>query len=273
LRSTPDPSLVATDLDTMRLFADFVARLLEQHVADHDQRQAQHALLQAVLEQRRFSVAFQPVRDVAQDRLVFYEALARFPDAEGRPPDQWFAEAAAAGLQGPLELAVMELAMASLQRIPAGVYLSLNVSPTAILHPDFPRVFEGQPLQRLMLEITEHSSITDYEAIARRLDPLRKRGLKLAVDDAGAGFASFRHILQLRPDVIKLDASLIRHIDRERGSRALAAALIRFAEETGCRVVAEGVETEGELAVLRELHVDKAQGFLLGRPGPLPVAH
>lgn len=98
---------------------------------------------------------------------------------------------------------------------------------------------------------------------------MRQRGLKLAVDDAGAGFASFRHILKLKPDVIKLDTSLIRQIDTDTGCRALAAALIRFAEETGSKVVAEGVETEAELQALRELKVTKAQGYLLGRPAPL----
>ena len=98
---------------------------------------------------------------------------------------------------------------------------------------------------------------------------LRREGLRLAVDDAGAGYASFRHILKLKPDVIKLDASLIRNVDSDTGCRALAAALIRFAEETGCKVVAEGVETQEELAMLRRLAVNKAQGYLLGRPSAL----
>lgn len=105
--------------------------------------------------------------------------------------------------------------------------------------------------------------------IAEKLSSLRQRGLRLAVDDAGAGYASFRHILKLKPDVIKLDSSLVAAIDKDGGIRALAAALIRFAEETGSKVVAEGVETEQELQVLRQLKVNKAQGYLLGRPGPL----
>lgn len=104
------------------------------------------------------------------------------------------------------------------------------------------------------------------------LAPLRSRGLRLAVDDAGAGFASFRHILQLKPDIIKLDISITRDIDTQVSRRALAAALIRFAQETGSKIVAEGVETEAELAVLRGLSVDKAQGYLIGRPVPLAAA-
>ncbi|WP_274597403.1 EAL domain-containing protein [Pseudomonas sp. SST3] len=126
-----------------------------------------------------------------------------------------------------------------------------------------------QPLHRLMLEVTEHTSIVDYMQVAAILDPLRQRGLRLAVDDAGAGYASFRHILKLKPDVIKLDRSLISNLDSDSDCCAMAAALIRFAEETGSKIIAEGVETDAELAVLRELRVTKAQGFLLGKPQPM----
>ena len=130
-------------------------------------------------------------------------------------------------------------------------------------------VLAGFPFERLMLEVTEHASVDDYSLIAAALKPLRERRLKLAVDDAGAGYASFRHILKLQPDVIKLDVSLIRKIDSDTGCRALAAALIRFAEETGSKIVAEGVETVAELQALCELKVNKAQGYLLGRPASI----
>jgi EAL domain-containing protein (putative c-di-GMP-specific phosphodiesterase class I) len=133
-------------------------------------------------------------------------------------------------------------------------------------------MLEGAPLKRIVLEITEHESVDDYAKLGAALAPLRERGLRVAVDDAGAGYASFRHILKLEPDVIKLDISITRDIDTQISRRALAAALIRFAEETGSRIVAEGVETEAELAVLRELRVNKAQGFLIGRPVPIAAA-
>jgi EAL domain-containing protein (putative c-di-GMP-specific phosphodiesterase class I) len=120
-----------------------------------------------------------------------------------------------------------------------------------------------------VLEVTEHSTIEDYDAIASVLAPLRKRGLRLAVDDAGAGYASFRHILQLKPDIIKLDRSLISGLNANRDQLALAAALVSFAEKTGIKVVAEGVETPEELKALQTLNVNKAQGYLLGRPTPL----
>ena len=270
-RRQPDESLNARDAATMQLFADFVAQVLEQQTVRERAASERAQRLARVLREGLLSVVYQPVFNLESNRLVAYEALARFRSEPVQGPDAWFADAAAAGLQGELERAALTLAMEGLSRIPAGVYLSLNVSPSTLLEPDFASVFEGRPLSRLMLEVTEHSSVTDYAAVERQLAPLRAAGMRLAVDDAGAGFASFRHILQLRPDVIKLDASLIRQIDQRPDSRALASALIRFAQETGCRLVAEGVETADELRVLRELAVTKAQGYLLGRPGPLPA--
>jgi EAL domain-containing protein (putative c-di-GMP-specific phosphodiesterase class I) len=122
------------------------------------------------------------------------------------------------------------------------------------------------PLERLVLAVTEHTSIDDYVSIAAELAPLRREGLRLAIDYAGAGFASFRHIARLNPDVIKLDVSLVRAIDSDKKVRALAAALILFAEETGSNVISEGVETKAELAALCDLKLANVQGFLLGTP-------
>jgi EAL domain-containing protein (putative c-di-GMP-specific phosphodiesterase class I) len=123
-----------------------------------------------------------------------------------------------------------------------------------------------------MLEITEHDVIEEYLNIDEVLRVLRKRGVRIAVDDAGAGYASFRHILKLAPDLIKLDTSITRGIDGNRAGRALASALIRFAQETGSAIVAEGVETAAELRTLRVLGVTSVQGYLLGRPAPLEDA-
>ncbi len=123
----------------------------------------------------------------------------------------------------------------------------------------------------MVVEITEHEPVDDYDELARALERLRARGARIAIDDAGAGFASLRHTLQLEPDVIKLDISLTRRIDRERGKRALAKALISFAQEMGVDIVAEGIETEAELHTLLELGARYGQGFFLARPGPLPT--
>lgn len=214
-------------------------------------------------------MVYQPIIRVDQHKVVGYEALARFSAEPVRSPDQWFNEAAEVGLQEELELAVIKKALQGLAHLPEDTYLSLNVSPETLLKGSVASVLEGYPFERLMLEVTEHVSVTDYSLIATVLVPMRQRGLRLAVDDAGAGFASFRHILKLQPDVIKLDVSLIRRIDTDTGCRAFTAAIVRFAEETGSQVVAEGVETDAELNALRKLKVNKAQGYLLGRPTPI----
>lgn len=261
-----DTSLNGRDLGTLRLFADFVGKLLERQSGKEKIEEEIHARLRDLLDAQRYTIVYQPIIKLEPHGLVGYEALARFPVEPVRTPDQWFSEAAEIGLQEELELAVLRKALQVVEHLPADVYLSLNVSPDTILKGSLVQALEAYPPERLMLEITEHASISDYARVTTELAPLRRQGLRLAVDDAGAGFASFRHILNLKPDVIKLDFSLIHHIDSDRNRRALAAALIRFAEETGSKVVAEGVETEAELQTLRELNVNKVQGYLLGRP-------
>ncbi|MGK9047485.1 EAL domain-containing protein [Stutzerimonas chloritidismutans] len=244
-------------------------RLLERYALNEIRYAETLTRIRSVLEQRAYSVVYQPIVHLVENRIVGHEALARFSAQPQRTPDKWFAEAGLVGLQQELEVALIEAALHDFDQLPADSYLSLNVSPETILVGALDTVLADQPLARLMLEVTEHASVQDYSQLAEALEPLRSKGLRLAVDDAGAGYASFRHILKLKPDVIKLDSSLIRNVDSDTGCRALAAALIRFAEETGCKVVAEGVETQEELAMLRRLEVNKAQGYLIGRPMPL----
>ncbi|MCG2578055.1 EAL domain-containing protein [Dechloromonas sp. XY25] len=265
----PDSTFNERDIRAMRLFAEVAGKLLERQVSEDEVRNELVTRLRAVLDGERFTMVYQPIIHVAQNKIVGYEALTRFSAEPVRTPDQWFNEAAVVGLQEELELAVIKKALQGLARLPPDAYLSLNVSPETLLKGSVASVLEGYPFERLILEVTEHASVSDYSPIAAILEPMRRRGLRLAVDDAGAGFASFRHILKLQPDVIKLDVSLIRKIDTDTGCRALAAALIRFAEETGSKIVAEGVETDAELQALRELKVNKAQGYLLGRPLPI----
>lgn len=212
-------------------------------------------------------LVFQPIVDLASREIVGIEALARFTDPPG-PPQTWFAEAAAVGLGVELELAAADAALRALRRIPERAYLAINVSHRTVLSPalrETLRPHEG----RVVLELTEHERIDDYEQLAEALDRLRSLGARVAIDDAGAGFASLRHILNIRPDIMKLDVDLTRGIDSDHARRALSVALISFAEDMGMAIVAEGVETEEELLALRELGVRFGQGYYLGRPGPL----
>ncbi|MCJ0975013.1 EAL domain-containing protein [Pseudomonas sp. PS1] len=265
----PDETLNERDLDTLRLFADFAGRLLETQSSEQRERDERTARIRGVLDERAYEVVYQPIVNLMHNEVVGYEALARFAGRPLRSPEHWFNEAEKVGLQCELEIALVAQALKGLADIRADRYLSLNVSPDTIIGGAVGQLLQDQPLERLMLEVTEHASVRDYGLIAQTLEPMRARGLKLAVDDAGAGYASFRHILKLKPDVIKLDGSLIRDIDSNRDCRALASALIRFGQETGSKIVAECVETEAELDILRELQVSKAQGYLLGRPMPL----
>jgi EAL domain-containing protein (putative c-di-GMP-specific phosphodiesterase class I) len=125
----------------------------------------------------------------------------------------------------------------------------------------------GASTRRLILELTEHVSIDDYAALRKAIEALGNADL--AVDDAGAGYASLRHILELRPAFAKLDISLVRGIDVDELRQALVAGLVYFALRSGCHLIAEGVESEDEATALRRLGVEFAQGYLFGRPEPI----
>jgi EAL domain-containing protein (putative c-di-GMP-specific phosphodiesterase class I) len=213
-------------------------------------------------------MVFHPIVDLETRREIGMEALARFGSIPMKPPDQWFAEATALELGLQLELRTLNEALEALPRIPDGTFLSVNCSNHAAASPAFVERLDGVEA-RVVLEITEHEAIGDYGALAEALAPLRERGLRVAVDDVGAGYASLRHALQLAPDMVKMDMSLTRDIDRDPGRRALAGALISFADETGMTIVAEGIETAVELEALRGLWVRYGQGYLLARPAPL----
>jgi EAL domain-containing protein (putative c-di-GMP-specific phosphodiesterase class I) len=265
---SPSSRLRDVDVDAMTRFAELIATMLEQRVVAERAREAASERLSALIETRGMHMVYQPIVELASSRVVGAEALARFHCEPVRGPDKWFEEAHAVARGTELELLAVEQAVADLAWLPADVYLSLNVSPDTILSGKLEVLLARGPAHRLVLELTEHAPVEEYAAVAAALLQLRAAGLRLAIDDAGSGYASFRHILQLRPDIIKLDQSLIRDIDLDDGRRALALALITFARETGSTIVAEGVETERELAVLRSLGVDMAQGYLLGRPAP-----
>ncbi|MBW4654344.1 MAG: EAL domain-containing protein [Kaiparowitsia implicata GSE-PSE-MK54-09C] len=268
----PDPSLAERELAIVRVFAEFAGKQIERQIDSTDLYNTMKARVDRVLASDNFTIVYQPIYHIDQERIVGFEALTRFADSPVRPPDVWFSEAANVGLSEKLEMAAIQKALKSLDVLPSDVYISLNVAPANILNGAIARTLEGASLERIVIEVTEHVFIKDYSQFGAALDPLRQRGLRIAIDDAGAGYASFRHILKLNPDLIKLDMSLTRDVDSDRSRRALAAALIRFAEETDCSIIAEGVETDLELQTLRQLKVNKAQGFLIGRPLPLPAS-
>ena len=212
-----------------------------------------------------FEIALQPVVDTDLNAIVGAEALARFPD--GRGPDAWFADAALAGCTADLELALLQVALERVDQLPAHTYLTVNVSPLLVADPRFEALlYDGHDLGRLVVEVTEHAAIASYGAVLDVLAPYRRMGLRLAVDDVGAGYASFAHVLELRPEIIKVDRSVITRIPRDAAARALVTAITRLAAEMDASVVAEGVESALELRSLQVLGVHLVQGYLLSRP-------
>jgi EAL domain-containing protein (putative c-di-GMP-specific phosphodiesterase class I)/CheY-like chemotaxis protein len=252
--------------------ADNVVDELAAHLAREDaalstRRQIEDRV-ERVLANGLLGVALQPIVDLATRTPVAFEALARFSSEPIRSPPLWFAEAAEAGRLLELELAAVGAAFARLPELPEETQLSVNVSPSTAASDAFCALLpRGRASERIIVEITEHAPIDDYDDLAPRLQRLRRRGVRLAVDDAGAGFASLRHILQLTPDIIKTDMTLTRRIETDRAERALTRALISFAAEMDATIVAEGIQSESELDALRELGVEYGQGFHLGRPG------
>ena len=249
---------------------DELSSQLEQQDRKTEAARRRYDRIRGVIEGPGPAVAFQPIVDLDTLEMVGIEALARFSPEFHGPPNVWFAVAAAVGLQEQLEIAAVSSALEHIGELDEGVWMSVNVSPTTAASPRFLEAVE--PVAgTLVLEITEHAPVHDYEGLNEALQEFRSAGGRLAVDDAGAGFSSLRHILRLAPDFIKLDGALTRDIDSDRTRRALGAALISFSAEIGRPIIAEAVESQEELETLRALGATFGQGFFLGPPGPLPV--
>ena len=163
-------------------------------------------------------------------------------------------------------------ALAGLPLIPEGVHLSVNASPALLMKPAFREdvLTSGLPLDRIVIEITEHARVPSYTDLHDALEPLRERGIRFAIDDTGAGYASLSHVLELHPDIIKLDRALINSLEQDRPRRSLVTALVLLALDVGASVTGEGVETAGQLEAPTTLGVDQAQGYFLARPSTDP---
>ncbi|MBE0011258.1 EAL domain-containing protein [Arthrobacter sp. AET 35A] len=226
------------------------------------------ARIDNVIATRALVTAFQPIYSLDTGAVVGAEALTRFVSSPVRPPDTWFAEAATIGRGLDLEFLAMATALHAAGQLPENLYVSVNLSPHACLDPRLSDTLlkSGLPPQRIIIEITEMAAVPEYAPLVLALAELRGSGLRIAVDDAGAGFASMRHILQLQPDLIKLDRSIVSGIDDDRSKRAFGVAMVTFAQETSAELIAEGVETQTELIAVAELGIDSAQGYFLGTP-------
>jgi len=211
----------------------------------------------------------QPIVELGSRSVVGYEALTRF--ADGTPPDRMIGDAHSVGMGLELEVACLTAALEAAETLPQDAWLSLNVSPGLILHPSELAVLLADLSRRIVLEVTEHAEIDDYAAVRRAIAGLGPN-VSLAIDDAGAGVANLHHIVELAPRFLKLDLSLVRHIDRDLSRQAMVAGLAHYAMRTGCEIIAEGIQNRAELEMLRTLGILFGQGNLLGRPEPSRAA-
>jgi EAL domain-containing protein (putative c-di-GMP-specific phosphodiesterase class I) len=249
------------------------AEALAEQLSRAQHAETRHGVLtriRSLVDGEGIHMVFQPIVDLRSGRIVAVEALARFLTRPRRSPEFWFSQAREHQLGIDLELATAVRAMAHIDRVPPGARLAVNLSPEAICSSYFTDFMREVPLTRMILEITEQSRVTDRERLLEALEHLRARGLQVAIDDVGAGFSALSRVVELRPDLIKLDISLVRGIDLDPVRQALVQTMVAFSERTETEVIAEGIETDEQIAQLLDLGVELGQGFRLGRPGPLP---
>ena len=259
-------------------FLHGAARDVSQRVDDgasrsrEGSRRSTYDAVRAAIDGDGLSIVYQPIVSLRTGRIAGVEALARFDRPFGDGPADWFAEAASLGLGVELELAALRCAVLGWPT-DLGGFISINASPATVLSPgllqDLHRL--EAPLDRVVIELTEHVQVVDYESLGESLAGIRELGVRIAVDDAGAGYATLRHILRLAPDLIKLDRALVAGIEHDPARRALVTALGDFGRQIGASVIGEGVESADELRTLQVCGVPLAQGYFLARPSSPPI--
>ncbi|MGH3732373.1 MAG: EAL domain-containing protein [Acidimicrobiales bacterium] len=263
---TADKELTKRDQALMEVLASAAATVIEPGVQERRREAAIRAQLQPMITSGGPNVVLQPIVALSDGARVGAEALSRFPVEWSKAPDVVFDEATSIHMGVELELLAVRRAVDYLPDISG--YLSINFSPETLLDERCLRLLEPLPLERIVVELSEHDPVRDYEALSAVLAPLRDKGMQLAIDDVGVGFSSLRHIVLSAPDVIKLDLSIVTGVATDHVLRTLARALAEFGHEIGASVVAEGVETRDDALALRDAGVDYGQGWYFGRPGP-----
>jgi EAL domain-containing protein (putative c-di-GMP-specific phosphodiesterase class I)/CheY-like chemotaxis protein len=261
--STPIPILQARILAAAIDYASILGFVIGSSLVDRRKSSEEEAVLRRVLDESAFFPVFQPVVSLHSGLPVGYEALTRFTD--GTPPADRFDRAAALGVGFEFELAAIDAAITAAPPMEPEQFLSLNVSPDLVMaSTDRLRRSLAAWNGHTVLEVTEHARVPNYPAFREAVSRLGH--VEVAIDDAGAGFASLQHILELAPAWVKLDISLVHDIDADPMRQALVAGLAFFAQRSGQRLVAEGVERQEEADALMVTGVEFAQGHLFGRP-------
>ncbi|MFQ1004326.1 EAL domain-containing protein [Modestobacter sp. SSW1-42] len=261
-----DPEVQPHHLAVVEVLAEAAALVIEPQVLREREEAAIAHRLAPVLGGSGPTVVLQPIVDLRTGTRAGAEALSRFPVEWDCTPDVVFADAHGIGQGDRLELLALERAAALLDEVSG--YVSMNVSAQTLLTPQCAELLARLPLHRIVLELSEHEQVQDYASLSAALTPLRAAGMRLAIDDVGAGFSSLRHIVVTNPDVLKMDRSIVSGLDTDPILAKLAQSLVEFAHSFDICVIAEGVETVAEQTVLQGLGVDGGQGWLFGRPAP-----
>jgi PAS domain S-box-containing protein len=253
-------------LPTIVEFADLAGALIGREIVDRIEMQRGGKHVANIITSHAYEPVFQPIVDMTLNEVVGYEALTRFND--GSDPEAVFAEAAAVHKGIALESAVLGAALLASKALPSAAWLNVNASPEFILSGGLVRHFTSGGTRPIVVEVTEHEPVVDYTAFRAAITALGSR-VRLAVDDMGTGFTSLRHILELHPAFVKLDRWLISGLESDEARQAMIVGLRHFSERTGCLLIAEGIETDSEIAALRSLDIHLGQGYALGRPQPV----
>lgn len=266
LSPEPNTSLNERDLAVMTNFAGLVARQVRMEETSRATLEKDIPFVRDIIENRRITPVYQPLVRMSDRKIIGVEALSRFSSDD---PEQIFEKAAELELGRDLELAALALQLPEIAELPDDVYLSVNASAELICDDRFLSVLPAPSYHRLVVEVTEHSLEDDARLLQKQLNELHALGVRIAIDDVGAGYSGLQRIAQLEPDILKIDRSMITGIQDSLPQRAIVAALVHFSAETNASVLVEGVETQEEAKALMELGVDLAQGWLFGRPDTL----
>ncbi|GHA73890.1 sensor domain-containing phosphodiesterase [Cognatilysobacter bugurensis] len=263
-----DRSIHERDVKFMRVLGALIGNELGERQAAGAARSARIARVRSAVDNMR--IVFQPIVELDGGEVVGMEALARFDTDPVLTPDRWFIEAWALGLGQEVELAAVRAALRQRSRMPSQLYMGINASPALLQSGDLLTALRQAGGGAVLVEVTEHAVVSEYEPLMAALAACRDCGVRIAVDDFGAGYSGLSHVLRVRPQIVKLDIQLTRGIDEDSAKQALASATVEFARRSQLDIVAEGIETEAEAAMLRDIGVRYGQGFHFGRPAPLP---
>lgn len=263
---TPEKNLSHRDLALMEVLANAASLMIEPEIQEQTRQRELVERFAPLIAEGGPIVVLQPIVDLGTEKRIGSEALSRFPNDWGSTPDVWFERAHDAGVGDDLEMLALAGAAAHLPAVTG--YVAMNVSPATLLLPECLSLLSGFTLPRVLLELSEHDQVADYDELAEAIRPLREAGMRLAIDDVGSGFSSLRHVVLTQPDVIKIDRDVVTGLIASPARQTLVKALVDFGHGCDATVVAEGIETPEDAAKLLELGVDYGQGWHFGRPGP-----